>query len=285
MTLAAASLFPLPVEQVRTRLPHSVRAAILSGRELAREARTEEREPLPTSVACLDQLLSGGLPRGHLVELIGGRSSGRFSTVLQILAAATSAGEDSALIDLGDGLDPVAALRVGADLSRLLWLRPVKLAAALAAAEMVIGCGLPLVVIDLGVALLSGGGQRHEAAWLRLARTARQRGCALLIASPYRVSGTAASAVLRTSRVRPLWEALRSSRPAQKALPLLAGASSSLWLEKHRKHSPTVALRHPLTWGEHESLATLTPQAPSPIPATWDQEASELPARRRSAGQ
>ena len=80
----------------------------------------------------LDRLLDGGLPRGQLVELVGGRSSGRFSTLLAVLAAATSTGEAAALVDLGDGLDPVAALMLGTDLQRLLWLRPTTLKDALA---------------------------------------------------------------------------------------------------------------------------------------------------------
>src|SRR5579863_723038 len=107
MTSVAASSFLPSLERLRTHLPNSVGTSIQSARDLERDIRTLDRDPLPTSMACLDQLLSGGLPRGHLVELVGNRSSGRFSTVLQVAAAATNAGEDTALIDLGDGLDPV----------------------------------------------------------------------------------------------------------------------------------------------------------------------------------
>ncbi len=32
---------------------------------------------LPVGIAALDALLGGGLPRGHLSELVGGRASGR----------------------------------------------------------------------------------------------------------------------------------------------------------------------------------------------------------------
>src|SRR5436305_10709998 len=49
-----------------------------SARELARTLHEEEREPLPTALPAIDLLLAGGLPRGQLVELVGGRSSGRF---------------------------------------------------------------------------------------------------------------------------------------------------------------------------------------------------------------
>ena len=71
--------------------------------------RGAAREILPTRVAALDRLLSGGLPRGGLVEVTGRRSCGRFSIGLSSLAATTSAGESAALVDLGGHLDPQSA--------------------------------------------------------------------------------------------------------------------------------------------------------------------------------
>jgi hypothetical protein len=282
MTSVAASSFLPSLEQLRSHLPNSVRTSLQSARELERDLRTLDRDPLPTSVPSLDRLLSGGLPRGHLVELVGSRSSGRFSTVIQVVAGATSAGEDSVLIDLGDGLDPVDAVRAGADLSRLLWLRPANLPAALAAAEMVIGCGLPLVVMDLGLPPLRSG-QRQESAWLRLARASRQRGCALLVASPYRVSGPAASAVLRASHVHPSWQSSISSG-SRLTQPLLTGAASSLLLEKHRGHATGADAQHqPLTLSGSESMATpRPPRAPALIPSSHELF-RDLPAQRRVA--
>src|SRR5215472_8476554 len=72
----------------------------------------------------LDALFSGGLPRRRLVEIVGRRSAGRFSIALAALAETTARGEDAALIDLGDHLDPQAAEGAGVDLARLLWVRP-----------------------------------------------------------------------------------------------------------------------------------------------------------------
>jgi hypothetical protein len=254
-----------------------MRGRVQSGRELAREIREAERSPLPTALPPLDRLLAGGLPRGQLVELIGGRSSGRFSTVLQTLAAATSVGEAAALVDLGDGLDPLDAVRLGVDLSLLLWLRPCRMQHALAAVEMVIGSGFPLVVLDLGPPPLRGG-RRHEAAWLRLARAARQQGCAVLVAAPYRVSGTAAGAVLRLQRGHPFWNSASASadvRTSGRLRPLLAGASSTLSLEKRRggRHAGTAA--EPLALRAADSMAAAPsssrslPRAVSP-PAQGD---------------
>ena len=76
-----------------------------------------------TGLPALDARLGGGLPRGQLSELVGPRSSGRTSLLLQTLAAATSRGEFVALVDVLDCFDVASALQAGIDLSRLLWIR------------------------------------------------------------------------------------------------------------------------------------------------------------------
>jgi len=215
-------------ERVLRSLPAALRSQVRSARELDRELQDAAGEgAFPTAVPALDQLLDGGLPRGQLVELIGARTSGRFSTLLSVLAAATGAGEAAALVDLGDGLDPEAALAAGVDLERLLWARPVRLKDALAAAEMLIASGFPLVVLDLGAPPVRGG-RGVEAGWLRLARAARAHDSALLVGAPYRVSGTAAGVVLAADRGRALW------RGDDGAPRLLAGVTSRIVVDKHR---------------------------------------------------
>lgn len=240
------------LERLRSLLPQPMRARIQSAREMERARREAEADsPLPTAVPALDRLLSGGLPRGQLVELVGARSSGRFSTALAILAAATGVGEAAALVDLGDGLDPETASRMGVDLERLLWVRPTDLKQALAAAEMLLGAGFPLVVLELGAPPVRGG-RGLEAAWLRLARAAQAQESALLVASPYRVSGTAASVVLKYGRARAHWQG-GSGAPW-----LLAGAAASLEVEKLRGKVP----------GHPEPLSLSTADAPLPAAPT-----------------
>jgi hypothetical protein len=205
----------------RPALPREVAARLVSARELGRVRRDERREPLPTGVAALDRPLGGGLPRGELVELVGRRSGGRFSAALAALAAATAVGEAAALVDLGDGLEPAAAAALGAELERLLWIRPRTLGEALAAAEAALHGGFHLVAVDLGTPPVPGArglGSAGAAAWARLARAARAHGSALLVASPYRITGGAAAAVLEAA-ARPEW-----SRPG--AAPLLAGLAA-----------------------------------------------------------
>src|SRR5262249_34335802 len=141
------------------------------------------------------------------------------------LAAATSSGEATALVDLGGHLDPQAAEASGVDLARLLWVRPEKLKGAVASAEMLLATGFPLVIVGLGIPPVRGRFV-PDAAWLRLARAARTRGASLLLLSPYRVSGIAADVVVAADAARPRWSgAGRSPR-------LLEGVTARLSLEK-----------------------------------------------------
>jgi len=225
---ALASTARANVGELLSGLPEGLRARVGRAREVdARRRETEHGEPLATALAPLDLLLEGGLPRGQLVELVGARSSGRFSTVLALLAAATTAGEAAALIDLGDGFAPAEGVTAGIELERLLWLRPTDLKAALAATEMAIGGGFPLVVLDLGPPPVRGRSQ-GEGAWLRLARAAQAQGTSLLVAAPYRVSGPAAATVLRAAHAPVAW------RGEEGAPRVLEGVAVRLVLEKQR---------------------------------------------------
>jgi hypothetical protein len=275
---------------VRSALPEALRSRVRSARDFSRSLREEEEEhpPLATAVPALDRLLDGGLPRGHLVEMVGGRSSGRFSAHLAALAATTGVGEAAALVDLGDGLDPGAAETLGADLARLLWVRPTTLQEAVAAAEMLLGAGFPLVAVDLGNPPVRGG-RGVEAVWLRLARAARAHGAALLVGSPYRVSGTAASVVIKAERARAVWQGGESSFSTQ----ILGGASCHLSLEKHRGRHPgeksegleLCVAESPLSSSAASAKPVSLPQTrpeqmPKPLPATWQEPLRAAGGRR-----
>ena len=259
------SALPVPLPDDLSR--HLTRAA-----DLARGGAVR-REALPTAVEPLDRLLPGGLPRGALVEVTGGRSSGRFSLALSVLAAATETGEATAFVDLGDHFDPQAAAASGADLPRLLWVRPRTLKEALLSAETLLSAGVPVVVLDLGLAtskISLWKRARHEFAFLRLARTAGGHGAALLVLSPFHVTGPAAEAVLAAGGTRTGWS--RSLSGGRAALPLLLGLSSRLSLEKLRGRRP----------GAAEGLALRAPGALSPASthASRLPDRSDVPARR-----
>ncbi len=240
---------PAALGRLRAVLPEELRGRIRSARELDRELRDAAGEgAFATAVPALDRLLDGGLPRGQLVELVGARTSGRFSTLLAALAAATGVGEAAALVDLGDGFDPGSAAALGIELERLLWARPARLKEALAAAEMLLAGGFPLVAIDLGMPPVRGG-RGIESAWVRLARAARAHDAALLVGSPYRATGTAAAAVLQAGRGRASWQGEGSG-----SLRLLAGFTGHIELEKYRGRLP----------GQSEDLRLVVEELPRP---------------------
>lgn len=227
------------LERLASALERPLPARVASARELAREAAEGTPATLATALDPLDRLLAGGLPRGRLTELVGRRSSGRFSIALAALAAATASGEAAALVDLGGGLDPQLAAAMGIDLERLLWLRPAHLKPALAGSELLLNAGFPLVVVELGIPPVPGG-RGGEAGWLRLARAAETHGATLLVSSPYRASGTAAAAVIEARPARPAWHGVG------RAPRLLAGLAPALRLKKLAGRPVDRATRLPL---------------------------------------
>jgi len=214
------------IAALREALPPDTAASILSAADLRRD---REEPPLPSGVEGMDRLLAGGYARGKLIEVVGRRSSGRLSLALSALASATEGGENAALIDLGDGFDPQAAAAADVDLRRVLWVRPRRLRDAVYAAEAVIAAGFPLVVAELGTPPFA---RVPDAAWVRLSRSARAHGVALLVATPYPVAGAAADAVVLLSRNRAHW---RGSGASPK---LLRGVVARAVLEKKRGEKP-----------------------------------------------
>ena len=74
--------------------------SLLRARQLDRTLTTslpaldprDEAAVAPSGVASLDARLGGGFPRGQLSEIVGPRSSGRTSLLLQLVADATARG-------------------------------------------------------------------------------------------------------------------------------------------------------------------------------------------------
>jgi hypothetical protein len=231
---------PPPVEEsqgeelrrLRSTLESSIASKISSGLELAQSlARRQREEIIPFTLPGLDTLLGGGLARGKMLELSGGRSTaGRFSSVLAALASVTSMGEAGALVDLGDHFDPRLAEEDGIDLRRLLWARPKNLKDAVHAAEMLVSTGFSMVVVDAGVPPVRG--RVPDASWIRLARSAELRNCALLISSPYPITGSSAEGMVTMQRASAQW--LGGTRAPR----LLTGVSSRLLLDRHRRLRP-----------------------------------------------
>jgi recombination protein RecA len=120
----------------------------------------------------LDAALGGGFRRGHLSEIVGGRSSGRTAIAVASFAAATARGEVVALVDTHDRFDPSAAAAAGVDLSRVLWIRDRGDALrALKAMNLVLQAGgFGVVVLDLADVRGPELRQFPMTTWMRLSR-------------------------------------------------------------------------------------------------------------------
>ncbi len=153
-----------------------------------------------TGVPAIDAALDGGLRRGHLSEIIGGRSSGRTAAVCRALGAAVFRGELVALVDTCDRFDPESAAATGLDLSRLLWIRETGDATrALKAMNLVLQAGgFGLVVLDLADVAPRSVRALPFTTWFRLARVIEgSQTVALLVAAEHlaRSSGGATIAM------------------------------------------------------------------------------------------
>ncbi len=169
-------------------------AAEISAHLVSLERLSEERGRRATGLAALDQLLGGGWPRAALSEISGPRSSGRTAVVRSALAAAISAGESTALVDVGGTLDARAAMSTTMSNGGppLLWIR-CGAAQALKAADLVIAAGgFGTVALDLCDARL----RIPDAAWVRLRHAARAQGTTVLVASGARLLGAFAAAAV-----------------------------------------------------------------------------------------
>jgi hypothetical protein len=252
------------VKQLRSSLEAAIAAKLMNGSQLIRALEKERRdEQVPTMLAPFDALLGGGLARGRMTELSGRGATGRFAVVLAALASATSAGEAAVLVDLGDHFDPQLAEAAGIDLQRMLWIRPQTLKQAVMSVEMITATGFQLVALDAGLYPVRGR-RVPDASWVRLARSAEAHGAAMLISTPYPITGTASEAVVAARHGRVVWKG------NGKGPRVLAGVAMELTLEKHRHLRP--GKQATLTLRSIDAIAR--PDAASSAPATINHQLS-----------
>jgi recombination protein RecA len=120
------------------------------------EKPIEKIEVLSTGIFSLDTaLVTGGLPRGRVIEIFGPESSGKTTICLSIMAETQKSGGIAAFIDAEHALDPEWARILGVDLDNLLVSQPDTGEQALEIAETLIRSGgVDLVVIDSVAALV-----------------------------------------------------------------------------------------------------------------------------------
>jgi hypothetical protein len=206
----------------------AVAEAALRARKLDRTLTTSPPSAVRPSVAAtdiarLDDCLHGGLPRGHLSEVVGCQSSGRTAATFGILAAATRRGEIVALVDTFDRLDVASAASGGIDLDRLLWIRGEAsslfdrvIERGLKALNLVLQAGgFGIVVLDLADAPVQALNRIPFTTWLRIQRTIEGSETACLLLAPRAIARSAGGLTLMLDG-RPEWEgnAERSRRLA-----------------------------------------------------------------------
>ena len=183
---------------------------------------------LETGVSMLDAQLHGGLPRGHVSEVVGPRSSGRSRLLLTLLAAATQRGEAASWVDTVDRGDPALAAAAGVRLSQVLWIRGMALSPgelvlrssretqgdlaslalqrALKATAMVAQAGgFGLVALDLCDLPQATIRQLPASTWVRLHRLVEGRETALVLLAAQPITRSANGLSLRLQGT-PQWE-------------------------------------------------------------------------------
>jgi recombination protein RecA len=112
---------------------------------------------LPTGLPKLDRILRiGGLPLGHISELIGQPTSGKRTLALYILAQAQSH-MPCLYLDLAQTFDPAYAATCGVDLSRLVIATPAHPAKALdLSCDLASGGHFGLMIFDSTAELRTG---------------------------------------------------------------------------------------------------------------------------------
>jgi len=197
--------------------------SLLRARQLDRTLTTalpvldprDEAAIAPSGVVSLDARLGGGFPRGQLSELVGPRSSGRTSLMLQMIAEATARGELVGMVDALDMLDVESAAAAGVDLQRLLWVRGHVVAnpgfcsdlnqraleQAIRAFTLILQAGnFGLVVLDVAEAPVPALRRLPFTTWLRLQRMVEGSQTACLLIGSQPMARSSAGLTLQLSR-------------------------------------------------------------------------------------
>jgi hypothetical protein len=185
---------------------------------------------LVTGLACFDQPVGGGLPKGAITELISPhRSAGSASLVHAFIHAAYRDRYFVALIDGRDSFDPCA---LGDSILRqLLWVRCTKALEAVKAADLLLRDGnFPLVIADLILNSPEELRKIPQTTWYRLQRLVESVPTACLVLTRYEmVSSAQLKLVLQNSwNLETTQDAISQLRIVVKRSHFKSGIPSSL---------------------------------------------------------
>ena len=120
-----------------------------------RDVKAVDVDVIPTGCISLDMALGvNGIPRGRIVEIYGGESTGKTTLSLHILAEAQKKGGVAAFVDAEHALDPEYAKRIGVNVDDLLISQPDSGEQALQIVETLMKSGqVDIIVVDSVAAL------------------------------------------------------------------------------------------------------------------------------------
>jgi len=121
-----------------------------------RETRAVDIDVIPTGSVVLNAALGvGGVPRGRIIEIYGGESTGKTTLSLHILAEAQKKGGVGAFIDAEHAMDPEYARKIGVNVDDLLISQPDSGEQALQIVETLVKSGqVDVIVVDSVAALV-----------------------------------------------------------------------------------------------------------------------------------
>lgn len=88
------------------------------------KSKTTKFEALPCGIDSIDEMLSGGLPEGKIIEIFGPEQSGKTTLTLTFIRSAQQLGYMVYFIDAEHALDVEYAQRIGVDMESLLLSQP-----------------------------------------------------------------------------------------------------------------------------------------------------------------
>ncbi len=120
-----------------------------------KEVRRTDVDVIPTGSISLDGALGvRGVPRGRVIEIYGGESTGKTTLALHMLSEAQKKGGICAFVDAEYALDPDYAKRIGVNIDELLISQPDSGEQALQIVESLVRSGeVDMIVVDSVAAL------------------------------------------------------------------------------------------------------------------------------------
>jgi hypothetical protein len=214
-------------------------------------------------------MLSGGLRRGAIVELLGRRSAGRTAALLHILACATSRGEVCAVVDTDDNFHPASAAEAGVELERLVWVRcRGNTEHAMRAADLLLHAGgMGVVVLDLCEVSTRVLNRIPLSYWFRFQRAIEGTPSILVVGARVTQARSCAAHVMELERKQAQWSGGAPFR-------LLQGMETMARIQRPAQTLSAISCQLSATPGKLSAISGQLSVAPRKLSAISDQRSA-----------